>query len=51
MNFNIFAIVMDLIDLLLDFSILCLPISMIPGLKLPLKYRISLSVIVLLGGL
>lgn len=50
-NLNIFVMVMGLIDLLLDISILILPMSMIPELRLPLKHKISLSVIFLLGGL
>ena len=51
MDFNVFVLVMGLIDLLLDISILCLPMSIISGLKMSLKRKISLALIFLLGGL
>lgn len=51
MNFNVFVMVMGVIDLFLDISILCLPMSMIPRLKLSLKQKISLSMIFMFGGL
>lgn len=51
MNFNVFVLVIGIMDLLLDISVLCLPMSMIPGLKLSLRHRINISVIFLLGGL
>lgn len=51
MNFNTFVLVVSIIDLLLDVCILCLPMSVIPQLHLPLKHRVSLSMIFMLGGL
>lgn len=50
-NFDVFFLVIGLVDLLLNVTILCLPLRMIPGLKLPLKHKINLSLIFLLGGL
>lgn len=51
MNFDVFFLVIGLVDLLLDISILCLPLRMIPSLKLPVRHKINLSLIFLLGGL
>lgn len=51
MDFNVFVLVMGLIDLLLDISILCLPMSIISRLNLSLRRKISLALIFLLGGL
>lgn len=50
-NFDIWFLVMEIIDLLLDVGILCLPLRMIAGLHLPMRKRVMLVGIFLLGGL
>jgi hypothetical protein len=50
-NYDIWFLVMEIIDLLLDVVILCLPLKMIAGLHLPLRKRVMLSGIFLLGSL
>ncbi|APA10777.1 hypothetical protein SS1G_03596 [Sclerotinia sclerotiorum 1980 UF-70] len=50
-NFSLYFLIMELFDMLLDIAILCLPTKMILGLHLPLKNRIGILGIFLLGAL
>ena len=50
-NFNIFFLVNSIIETILDFVILVLPIPMILGLQLSRHNKVVLSGIFLLGGL
>jgi hypothetical protein len=50
-NFNTFFLTMEILNLLLDVVILALPIRMISALKLPMRKKIMISGIFLLGGL
>lgn len=51
MNFGIFFLVTGIVDLLLDVSILCLPLWVVSTLPLHGKDRASLTVVFLFGGL
>ena len=48
---GIFVLVEELTNVMLDITILVLPISMIRNLQLPVRQRWTLSLIFLLGGL
>lgn len=48
---GIFVLIEELTNVMLDITILMLPISMIRNLQLPLRQRWTLSLIFLLGGL
>lgn len=50
-DFSLFFLVLSLAEVLIDIAILCLPLGMIPGLKLPLQHKIVLYVTFLVGGL
>ena len=50
-NFNIFFLVNSIIETILDFVILVLPVPMILGLQLSRHNKVVLSGIFLLGGL
>lgn len=50
-NFPVYFLAMELIDLLLDVAIICLPIKTILGLHLSLQKRLALLGIFLLGTL
>lgn len=50
-SYDIWFMAMEIIELLLDVVILCLPLRMIAGLHLPMRKRVMLSGIFLLGGL
>ncbi|KAJ8065002.1 hypothetical protein OCU04_007305 [Sclerotinia nivalis] len=50
-NFALYFLIMELFDMLLDIAILCLPLKIILGLHLPLKNRLGILCIFLLGAL
>ncbi len=50
-DFGIFFLVTSIVDLLLDVSLLCLPLWVISHLQLQRKQQITLAMIFLLGGL
>lgn len=50
-NFALYFLVMELVDMLLDIAILCLPLKIILGLHLPLRNRLGIIGIFLLGAL
>ena len=50
-NFGLFFIILSVVELIIDISILCLPIWVIPRLHLNFKNKAILLCIFLLGGL
>ena len=51
MNYNVFFLVVFIIDTTIDVSLLCLPLWVIGTLQLNRKQRVSVMAIFLLGGL
>ncbi|TGO55973.1 hypothetical protein BOTNAR_0233g00030 [Botryotinia narcissicola] len=50
-NFPLYFLVMELVDMLLDIAILCLPLKIILSLHMPLSKRLGILCIFLLGAL
>lgn len=50
-NFNLFSLIIGIFDILIDVTILILPIRAVLSLQLPTKTKAMVSGIFLLGGL
>lgn len=51
MNLTLFFLILAIVDIIHDFTLLCLPIWVIFHLQLQIKHRMSVAVCFLLGGL